>query len=127
MLSNENISSGDQYADLLIETIRISHTVCSGSDRVDDEVVDKWCENIREACLSKYADYISGEVEDYRLEEKEVMDLYDKAVSDITAELLASLVEKGDVKMAIREDGEIVYSATEKGKKRYLKADKKKK
>jgi hypothetical protein len=127
MLSNENVSNGDEYANLLIESIRSSHEAYAGDDRMDDEVIDRWCKEIRQTCIKRYVEYIAGDEESYKLSEEDITDLYKKAVMHVTGELLSKLVESGDIQMSVREDGEIAYSATDKGKKRSTKTSKKKK
>jgi DNA-binding PadR family transcriptional regulator len=48
--------------------------------------------------------------------EEELSRLLDEAVSEYVNEGLESLVDKGLVGMGVREDGEIVYRLSEKGK-----------
>ncbi len=43
-------------------------------------------------------------------------EIYDKAGERYTSEVVDGLIEEGYVQMGIRDDGEIVYSATDKGK-----------
>ena len=52
---------------------------------------------------------VSGDVESFMLSESEMMQTYKDSTMEYTGEILASLVEKGKVSMAINEEGEILY------------------
>lgn len=118
-LGKHNITSGEQYAKLLIEDIREMSKLDNKEGSMEETAVEYWCVEIKEACIKKYADYVAGDEEDYRLSEEEMRDLYQKAVETMTSELIESLVMKGDISMAVGSKGEILYSITEKGKKRF--------
>lgn len=116
-LRRHNITDGEQYAALLIEDIRTIHAG-SKSNAMEDDIINYWCEEIKKASVSRYQAYIEGELEDFMFTDEDLKELYEKAISSMIGETLEALVEKGDVAMGVDSEGEIVYQATEKGKKR---------
>jgi hypothetical protein len=115
-LNKHNITDGEQYANILINDILLSHLENSSDNPIEDETIKYWCEEIKKASIIRYKDYIEGSVEDYRFTEEEMMELYRQAIAAMVGETLESLVGKELVTMSIDENGEIVYKATEKGK-----------
>ena len=104
-LENHNIQSGDDYANLLIGDLR----VMTEKEGMEEELFVIWEKHIRKLCNLRYYQYVSGDVESFMLSESEMMQTYKDSTLEYTGELLASLVEKGKVSMAINEEGEILY------------------
>jgi len=117
-LEEFNITDGEKYANLLTEEIWLSHRKHGSGTEAEAEVIEYWCEGIKEACIKRYAEYIAGDEEDYRLGDGEMMELYRKAVDRVTSEAIEALLEKGDIRMGVSETGEILYSTTEQGRKK---------
>ena len=104
-LENHNIQSGDDYADLLIDDLRIM----TEQEGMEEDLFKLWEKHIRKLCNLRYYQYVSGDVESFMLSEQEMMQTYKDSTMEYTGELLSSLVEKGKVSMAINQDGEILY------------------
>lgn len=104
-LENHSIQSGDDYADLLINDLR----VMVEKEGMEEDLFKVWEKHIRKLCNLRYYQYVSGDVESFMLSEQEMMQTYKDSTMEYTGELLASLVEKGKVSMAVNEDGEILY------------------
>lgn len=104
-LENHSIQSGDDYADLLIGDLR----VMVDKEGMEEDLFKVWEKHIRKLCNLRYYQYVSGDVESFMLSESEMMQTYKDSTMEYTGELLASLVEKGKVSMAINADGEILY------------------
>lgn len=104
-LENHNIQSGDDYANLLIGDLR----VMTEKEGMEEELFVIWEKHIRKLCNLRYYQYVSGDVESFMLSESEMMQTYKDSTMEYTGEILASLVEKGKVSMAINEEGEILY------------------
>lgn len=104
-LDGFNIQSGDDYANLLINDLR----VMVDKEGMEEDLFKVWEKHIRNLCNLRYYQYVSGDVESFMLSESEMMQTYKDSTMEYTGELLASLVEKGKVSMAINEGGEIVY------------------
>lgn len=104
-LEDFNIQSGDDYANLLINDLR----VMVEREGMEEDLFKVWEKHIRKLCNLRYYQYVSGDVESFMLSESEMMQTYKDSTMEYTGEILASLVEKGKVSMAINEGGEIVY------------------
>ena len=104
-LGGFNIQSGDDYANLLINDLR----VMVEQEGMEEELFAIWEKHIRKLCNLRYYEYISGDVQSFMLSEQEMMQTYKDSTMEYTGEILASLVEKGKVSMAINADGEILY------------------
>lgn len=110
MLSNHNINSGDEYADLIINDIKAFKM------GMPDDLIEYWSVEIRQLCNVNYLKYVEGELDTYLLTDTELEEAYKTASKKLIGDTLGDLVEKGMVAMGIDENGEVVYSATEKGK-----------
>lgn len=107
MFDDSQINSGDDYADLLINDLKLYNEEM----KMDLELFKYWEIEIRNLCNTKYLKYIEGELEYYLLTDKEIMSTYKEASLKMTGDILASLVDKGAVSMGVNEDGEVTYSA----------------
>ena len=104
-LDGYSIQSGDDYANLLINDLR----VMVDKEGMEEDLFKVWEKHIRKLCNLRYYQFVSGDVDSFMLSESEMMQTYKDSTMEYTGELLASLVEKGKVSMAINEGGEIVY------------------
>jgi hypothetical protein len=104
-LENHNIQSGDDYADLLIDDLRIM----TEQEGMEEDLFKLWEKHIRKLCNLRYYQYVSGDVDNFMLSEQEIMQTYKDSTLEYTGEILSSLVEKGEVSMSVNPDGEILY------------------
>ena len=104
-LENHNIQSGDDYADLLIDDLRIM----TEQEGMEEDLFKLWEKHIRKLCNLRYYQYVSGDVDNFMLSEQEMMQTYKDSTLEYTGEILSSLVEKGEVSMSVNPDGEILY------------------
>jgi hypothetical protein len=111
---DHNINSGEDYARLLTETIS------QADGPLPEQLVEYWCEDIWEMAVNSYNDYIAGKKDDYLLSDVDMNEAYDRAGIKYTQEILNGLVDKGMVQAGVGEEGEILYSLTEEGKKHTL-------
>jgi hypothetical protein len=111
---DHNINSGEDYARLLTETIS------QADGPLPEQLVEYWCEDIWEMAVNSYNDYIAGKKDDYLLSDVDMNEAYDRAGIRYTQEILNGLVDKGIVQAGVSEEGEILYSLTEEGKKHTL-------
>jgi hypothetical protein len=111
MRSDEfNIQSGDEYANLLIGNLNAYDGF--GED-LPENLMGYWEQGIRQLCNQRYSLYEKGEIDSYMLTENDMLNTYKKATLKLTGEILADLVEKGEVTMGINKDGEIVYASSD--------------
>ena len=111
MRSDEfNIQSGDEYANLLIGNLNAYDGF--GED-LPENLMGYWEQGIRQLCNQRYSLYEKGEIDSYMLTENDMLNTYKEATLKLTGEILADLVEKGEVTMGINKDGEIVYASSD--------------
>lgn len=114
---NKNIKSGDDYAKVIIATMRQTEKKTPENERTPIELLHFWFREIEILADKKWMDYILGKCDTYIFSDTEMMKLYDKANELYTQETLNSLVDKDLVKVEINENGDMMYSITEEGKK----------
>lgn len=110
----ENINSGEDYARILVNTIK------EADGPLPEELVKYWCEEIWELAINSYNDYIAGKKDDYLLSDVDMDEAYNRAGIKYTQEMVNGLVDKGMIQAGVGPEGEILYSLTEKGKKHKL-------
>jgi hypothetical protein len=106
----DNIKSGDDYADILISNMGLLM-----EEGMPIDLIDYWAREVRILCNIKYLKYVEGDEESFMLTDDEIMEVYNIATQKLIGDTLGELVDKGMVKMSISENGEVLYSATEKG------------
>lgn len=106
-----NFSNGDEYADAIINDLK---TFDNGLPK---DVIDYWSIEIRQLCNIKFLHYITGEEETYALSDVDLEQTFKIATEKLVGDTLGNLVDKGMVKMSIGDDGEVLYSSTEEGRK----------
>jgi len=112
----EDIKSGAEYAQLLIDDIIEGEKELPTDQQLPINLLTYWCEEIEIYADKTWVDYITGKREHFSFDENEFRGLFEKAGMRYTGDILDGLVDKEMVQVSIREDGEIVYSATDKGK-----------
>lgn len=102
-----NISSGDEYAQLLIDNI----------GDIQEELKPYLTVLITEKCNETYTDYITGKTDDYRLTEEDLEKLWEEAISLMINEALGRLMDKGLLEATLNEEGNVMYGLSNEGKK----------
>lgn len=108
-----NIGSGADYAKLIIDEIK-------SIDEPNENVKNVWpylFELIKEKAHLNWHFYLLGSRESYMFSDSELQELWDKASLDYLQTEINGLVDKGMLVAGINEEGEVVYSITEEGKK----------
>jgi hypothetical protein len=117
-MENHNITSGGDYALLLISTILESERDMSESERLDSDTFLHLTKRIKEYADITWDDYIKGNRETYLFDDVEMEMIFQKAIQDTVDNLLEGLIEKEMVSIAaVSEEGELLYSLTDEGKK----------
>ena len=110
----KNITSGEDYAKLLTSTIK------EADGSLPEELVEYWCEDVWEMAVNSYNDYILGKKDDYLISDVDMSEAFDRAGIRYVQEMVNGLVDNGMMQAGVGEDGEILYSLTEEGKKHTL-------
>jgi hypothetical protein len=111
----ENFKSGDDYAQVLIQSIVESEIDLPKSERMDPELFQIWVNVITKKCRKKWNSYITGESEQFLLDEEEFTKTFQDATEELVSDTLGDLIDKNMVKVAIDDTGEMLYSLTDEG------------
>ena len=112
----EEFNSYKDYAQSMIKDIIALENTFPVHEQLPPTLLTYWCEEINSHAEQYWKEYLVGKRESYMFNEEEFKEIYDKAGVRYTSEIVDGLVDEGYVQMGIRDDGEIVYSATDKGK-----------
>lgn len=115
-MDNDNIQSGEDYARVMINTIVEGESSLPEEERIDVKLLQYWCDEIAIFADKTWNAYIIGERETYIFNDVEFRQLFDNAGLRYASDILNGLVDKDMIQVGVREDGELVYSLTEKGK-----------
>ena len=112
----ENIYSGKDYAQLLIDGVIETENSFPENERMSPTLLKYWIEEIQNAAFKNYNDYLVGERDDFAFEMSEFKQTFENAARRQVDDTITGLLEKDLLSMSIGEDGEILYSLSEKGK-----------
>lgn len=115
----QNFQSGEEYANALIDGIIDMEIKRTFGPPIDERLMVIWAKYIRQFANQTYHEYILGNRDSYMINDIEFKELFNKASLQYTEEIIGDLVDKGALKMSVGDDGEILYSVTEEGKKLY--------
>lgn len=115
-MNKDNIQSGEDYAKVLINIIVEGELDLPREDRMDSKMMQYWSEEIKKFANETWHKYIVGDRETYLFDEDEMHKLYENAGLRYASDILNGLIDKDMVEVGVREDGELVYSLTDKGK-----------
>jgi hypothetical protein len=106
----ENIRSGEEYAELLISNI------LNLDQGMPLDLLEIWCNEIRSLAIESYADYLKGKKDDFALTVEEVEQSYKTSTMILIENTIGDMVDKELLNVGVDQEGEIVYSLTDKGK-----------
>lgn len=112
----ENILSGDDYANAIIESVLEADLELPMDQQMDPDFAKLWCKIVRKEANRKWSEYITGKSESYVFDEVEFEETFKRATEELVSETLSGLVEKNLVQLGVGEDGDILYSLTDDGK-----------
>lgn len=115
-MDNLNITSGQNYAQVLINSILELQAELSEEEKEDPQLLEYVFEEITSLADKTWTRYVVGNRESYKFSTEEMSDLYRKAYERLIDHMLEKLSDKGFVQTSINKDGDIVYGLTEKGK-----------
>lgn len=115
-MDKDNIQSGEDYARLMINTIMEGELELPKKERMDARLLQYWCDEISTFANEAWHAYITGTRESYLFDDVEFRKLFDNAGLRYASDILNGLVDKDMIQVGVREDGEMVYSLTDKGR-----------
>jgi hypothetical protein len=112
-----NINSGSEYADLLINTLQEEDDTIPEEHRMPSEVMNYWIKEIKSYANETYTSYILGERDSYQFSDDEISELYERATIQYTNDILEGLIDKGLVEMSVGKTGDILFGLSDEGRK----------
>jgi len=112
----ENVTSGADYAQILINRIQQTENSLSLNEQMSPAMLECWFDEIKHNADQTYTDYIMGNRDSYLFDDVEMMSMFEVAKNNYVQSLLNDMVDKDLLEVGIDENGDIVYSASEKGK-----------
>lgn len=111
-----NINSGNDYAQLLIDTILKAEREIPENEQMPIDLLTIWVEGIQEAAEQSYLDYVTGKRETFLLSDVEMKELFEEAGRKYVIILIDNMVDNDVLETYIDEEGDILYGLTDKGK-----------
>jgi hypothetical protein len=111
-----NINSGNDYAQLLIDSILKTEREIPENEQMPIDLLTIWIEGIQEAAEQSYLDYVTGKRETFLLSDVEMKDLFEEAGRKYVIGLIDNMVDKDILETYVDEEGDILYGLTDKGK-----------
>ena len=112
----ENITSGADYAQVLIDNIQNTENSLPPEEQMSPTLLECWFDEIKHNADQTYADYIMGNRDSYLFDEVEMTTMFEVAKTNYIQNIINEMVDKDLLDVGIDENGDIVYSASEKGK-----------
>ena len=109
-MNRPDITSGEQYGLLL------SYELAKIDTGLPAELLDIWCDEVYHLAIQSWDDYIIGKKEYFELTVEEIEESYARASKKFTEELIDGMVDKELLQVSVDEEGEFLYSLTEKGR-----------
>ena len=111
-----NINSGNDYAQSLIDTILKAEREIPENEQMPIDLLTIWVEGIQEAAEQSYLDYVTGKRETFLLSDVEMKELFEEAGRKYVISLIDNMVDNDVLETYIDEEGDILYGLTDKGK-----------
>jgi hypothetical protein len=105
----------DYYLELF-EAIDESDSLLSEEKKMPLEFKNLFRNRIKNLTKQSWKDAKNSERESYMLSDDELEKAWEDSMIEYTSNIVRNLSDKELIEMSIREDGEIVYSLSEKGK-----------
>ena len=112
----ENINSGAEYAQVLINSIKTTESSLSVDEKMDPMLLECLYELIIDSSEINYSEYIVGNRESFLLDDIEMAALFRTAHENYVQKMLNSMVDKDLLEVSINEEGEFLYGLSDKGK-----------
>ena len=112
----ENINSGAEYAQVLINSIKTTESHQPMDEKMDPMLLECLYELIIDSSEQNYSEYIVGNRESFLLDDIEMAALFRTAHENYVQKMLNSMVDKDLLEVSINDEGEFLYGLSDKGK-----------
>ena len=116
MIDPNQINSGSDYAQLVIENILETERTLPVDQQMPLDLLTHLTKLIETEADKYYAEYIIGKRETFLFSDVELTDLFDKAGELYVGDILDGLVDKDILEVSVDENGEFLYGLSELGK-----------
>ena len=110
-----NISSGNDYARLLIDEILKEEDEAPLGKKMPILLLSFWIDEIKTLADITWDQYIKGKRDMYEFSTDEFEKTFNDAGMRYTEEILDGLVDKGMVEVGVGKEGDILYKITDEG------------
>jgi hypothetical protein len=112
----ENINSGADYANIIINSLIESEQDFSDDEKTESGLLKHQFITISELADQTYSDYITGKRDSYMFTEEEFISTVYKARENYIQEMLNGMVDKDLLEVSINEEGDLLYGLSDSGK-----------
>lgn len=116
MIDPNQINSGSDYAQLVIENILETERTLPVDQQMPIDLLTHLTKLVETEADKYYAEYIIGKRETFLFSDVELTDLFDKAGELYVGDILDGLVDKDMLEVSVDENGEFLYGLSELGK-----------
>jgi hypothetical protein len=116
MIDPNQINSGSDYAQLVIENILETERTLPVDQQMPIDLLTHLTKLVETEADKYYAEYIIGKRETFIFSDVELIDLFDKAGELYVSDILNGLVDKDMLEVSVDENGEFLYGLSELGK-----------
>ncbi len=116
MIDPNQINSGSDYAQLVIENILETERTLPVDQQMPIDLLTHLTKLVETEADKYYAEYIIGKRETFLFSDVELIDLFDKAGELYVSDILNGLVDKDMLEVSVDENGEFLYGLSELGK-----------
>jgi len=116
MIDPNQINSGSDYAQLVIENILETERTLPVDQQMPIDLLTHLTKLVETEADKYYAEYIIGKRETFIFSDVELIDLFNKAGELYVGDILDGLVDKDMLEVSVDENGEFLYGLSELGK-----------
>jgi hypothetical protein len=116
MIDPNQINSGSDYAQLVIENILEIERTLPVDQQMPIDLLTHLTKLVETEADKHYAEYIIGKRETFLFSGVELTDLFNKAGELYVGDILDGLVDKDMLEVSVDENGEFLYGLSELGK-----------
>lgn len=112
----DNINSGADYAQLVIDTILDAEKTIPVENQMPIALLTYLTQFIEVKADKHWVDYVTGKRETFLFSDTEMEEMFNKAGEKYVSDMLDEMVDKEVLEVSVDDKGEFLYGLTEKGK-----------
>lgn len=112
----DNVTSGEEYAELIINEIVETELDLPAEERMDADLLRLWCEQISIRADKTWVEYVSGAREHFAFTDDDMSETFHKAGEEFADVLIDGLIDKDMLQVVVNPEGNFLIELTESGK-----------